>query len=67
MTIKTLNNYLIYIGGRKMKKSSGINWYKLKRLDGKLLFLQNRELMLDYIKENKIKVFQKGNWFFEVE
>ena len=46
---------------------NGVKWYKLKRLDGKLLFLQNRELMLDYIKENKIKVFQKGDWFFEVE
>ena len=46
---------------------SSVNWYKLKRLNGKLLFLQTRELMLNYIKENKIKVFQKGNWFFEVE
>ena len=44
-----------------------LKWYKLKRLNGKILFLQSKELMLDYIKSNKIKVFQRGEWFFEVE
>lgn len=57
------DNVYLLGGLNKMK----VTWYKLKRLNGSVLFLQSQANMLQYIKEHDIKVKeQKDNWYIEI-
>ena len=59
-----LKTIIYELGGRKMK----VVWYKLKRLNGQVLYLQSEANMLQYIKEHNIKVeTREDHWFFEVK